>query len=88
MNITFTETISLLAFITAGFAVFYARNSANSSKIANQISLLNPKVQVYLELKRFQKLFRGYFKYPSDENLEHFYDHAVVMSELLFSNEN
>lgn len=84
MNITTSDVIAVIAILVASLAALYARWSAKAAERSNQIALHDPRVEIYLELRKFENCFRGFLSYPTDDDLDMFYEKAVVMSELYF----
>lgn len=87
LNVTSSDVIAVLAFLGAVLAALYARWSARAAQRANQIALHNPRVDIYLELRKFENCFKGFLAYPTEDDLQRFYEKAVVMSELYFPRE-
>lgn len=82
-----SDYIASIALIVASLAALYSRWSAKAAEKANNIALHDPRVRIYLELRKFQKGFRGFEAIPDDNQLEDFYEKSVVLSELFFSPE-
>jgi len=84
LNISMSDVIAVIALLVASLAALYARWSARAADRGNQIALHDSRVEIYLELRKFENCFRGFCSYPTDDDLNTFYEKGVVMSELFF----
>ena len=82
-----SDYISAVALVIASLAALYARWSARAAEKSNSISLHSTKLEIYLELRKFQKCFKGYQAYPDENSIDIFYEKSVVLSEIFFDPE-
>ncbi len=82
MQVSGSDVLAFFALLVSFAAAFYAKRAVDMARIANRISLHEPRAKIFENIFHFRSLFVEMDLHPTDDEMQNFYRNVVLPAHL------